>query len=117
MVQVLALEGVGHDGLVLHAGQIGVPAPRSARIIPSSCQGVVFAAGNGKCQEMLSLRIVVARGSRACLMPPARTALDGIEDRRRLDPENGDPAFAHALTVSLSRNIMMERPPVLDRSG
>ena len=30
---------------------------------PSSCQGVVLAPGNGKCHEMLSLRIVVARCS------------------------------------------------------
>ena len=42
------------------------PAFRRPTIVPSSCQGVVFADGNGKCQEMLSLRIVVADGSRYC---------------------------------------------------
>ena len=31
-------------------------------MVPSSCQGVVFAAGMGKCQVMLSLRIVVILG-------------------------------------------------------
>src|SRR5689334_16556983 len=33
-------------------------------MVPSSCHGVVLAPGNGKCQEMLSLRIVVVPGAR-----------------------------------------------------
>ena len=38
-------------------------------MLPSSCQGVVFAAGKGKCHEMLSLRTVVVDRSIAMLMP------------------------------------------------
>src|SRR5512140_131511 len=38
-------------------------------MVPSSCQGVVFAPGNGKCQEMLSFRIVGAAGASACRIP------------------------------------------------
>src|SRR5437667_4042734 len=43
-------------------------------MVPSSCHGVVFAAGNGKCQEMLSLRIGVCRGSRASHTPANSTS-------------------------------------------
>src|ERR1700687_5112416 len=49
------------------------PRRASAWIVPSSCQGVVFAAGNGKCQEMLSLRIVVCPGASAVDMPARST--------------------------------------------
>jgi hypothetical protein len=42
-------------------------------MVPSSCQGVVFAEGNGKCQEILSLRIVGAEVSNAEFIP-ARSA-------------------------------------------
>src|SRR6266536_3995306 len=43
-------------------------------MVPSSCHGVVFAAGNGKCQEMLSFRIVVLPAASACEAPPSSTS-------------------------------------------
>src|SRR5580765_8365345 len=43
-------------------------------MVPSSCHGVVFAAGNGKCQEMLSLRIVVRPRSSASETPARSTS-------------------------------------------
>src|SRR5262245_38163825 len=42
-------------------------------MVPSSCHGVVLAAGNGKCQEMLSLRIVVRPGTSARDTPAIST--------------------------------------------
>src|SRR5205085_10492850 len=42
-------------------------------MVPSSCHGVVFAAGNGKCQEMLSLRIVVLPRASAVDTPASST--------------------------------------------
>src|SRR4029453_6815749 len=49
-------------------------------IVPSSCHGVVFAAGNGKCQEMLSLRIVVLPAASA-LETSARPVKRSMSER------------------------------------
>src|SRR6266550_6732670 len=49
-------------------------------MVPSSCHGVVFAAGNGKCQEMLSLRIVVVPRARA-VDTPARSTRRSMSER------------------------------------
>src|SRR5207245_6050447 len=49
-------------------------------MVPSSCHGVVFAPGNGKCQEMLSLRIVVFVGSSAA-ETPARSRSRSMSER------------------------------------
>jgi hypothetical protein len=58
------------------------PSARSFWIVPSSCHGVVFAPGKGKCQEMLSLRMVVAGSEVALhlgqLHGPADVLQDGL---------------------------------------
>src|SRR5581483_7919771 len=64
------------------------PALRSATIAPSSCQGVVFAEGKGKCQEMLSLRMVVADGSRCCVTSEVHQPLVVFEGGLRLGPQH-----------------------------
>ena len=58
-------------------------------MVPSSCHGVVLAPGNGKCQEMLSLRMVGAPGARACVDPgQLAQAIDVFEDGPGRDPKN-----------------------------
>jgi hypothetical protein len=66
------------------------PARASAWMVPSSCHGVVFAAGNGKCQEMLSLRIVVLPGASARLTPASSTRRSMSERMDRRNAEDRD---------------------------
>src|SRR5262245_50444347 len=53
-------------------------------MVPSSCHGVVFAPGYGKCHEMLSFRMVVAdlsrfrsTSARSSRRPWSRTTVSG----------------------------------------
>ena len=93
VVQVLALEGVGDDGLVLHADQVVEARPAQGADGALQLPGRGVGAGKGKCQEMLSLRMVVAPGSSACRMPASSASRgDVVEDRFGRDLEHGDTA-------------------------
>ena len=67
------------------------PRRASAWIVPSSCHGVVFAAGNGKCQEMLSLESSSCRRSSAVgHAGEIDEPIDVREDGVGRDPEDRD---------------------------
>jgi len=86
-------------------------------MVPSSCHGVVFAAGNGKCQEMLSFRIVV--------LPAAGGDVVGLDWRVDLDTAWTSVGHDVAVQGNLDPAVLLARPPyirqrvkdILDRAG
>src|SRR4029453_14332518 len=95
-------------------------------MVPSSCHGVVFAPGKGKCQEMLSLRIVGTPGARcrrtsasSMVRPTSARTVSGVVLRtatRALDmrtlllsDERAPPAFRIGRP-----QLRLERHPLAD---
>jgi hypothetical protein len=83
VIEVLALEGIGDDGLILNAHQIRQPRAAERANGPLELPRRRVGGGNGICHEMLSLRIVVEPGASASFSP-ARSHKRSMLSRTRV---------------------------------
>jgi len=113
VIEVLALEGVGHHGLVLHAGDVGIPGGLQALIVPSICQGVVWRP-EWVVHEMLSLRMVVLPPQAPASFRKLAQALDVAQDGFGLALQNGDFGFGHGGVLTVCDTSSPAPPPAGD---
>ena len=110
MVQVLALEGVGDDGLVLHAGDVGV-----AGVLEREDRALQLPGRRVRARERVVPGDVVLQDGRRAgasalgISGEGAQALDVVEDGLRGDPEGGDLGF-HGSPFGRNRAVTQTLP-------